>query len=312
MTVRNPRHSIFAGNVAIQSTALSLCVFGSLTVISGLSCLLGTFYDDEIFSIRWATLPFTNVFHFIAYINSNDIHPPVSYLLDKFVFNGLGNWKAVQFVNGVVNAAAIAWFHRQAIEKVASSERILLTFALATAATSEMWGTGLRWNAYFNPAFLILYTFALSSRPSITTRAAILAFGSAFLFHTSYLAIVAAPVLWGTFFVTSFHDLQIARVKVILIISAAVLVCLPQLFVLATVHLPSYIDTDSFSLSVPYSIAQSFSTLILGNAVFPIDYIPGLFLLALSIAAVTSIRTVLREKYSALLLGSCSDFLRMG
>src|SRR4029077_5633348 len=115
--------------------------------LSALSCILGTFYDDEIFSIRWAALPFSNIFDYIRFINSNDIHPPISYLLNKLSFEALGSWKAVQFVNGTLNAAAIAWFHRRAVDNVTASEQLALTFVLATAVTSAMWGTGLRWNA---------------------------------------------------------------------------------------------------------------------------------------------------------------------
>jgi len=169
---RHPALGLF-NRISIPSTTLSLCVFASLVTLSALSCILGAFYDDEIFNIRRAALPFRNLTDFVKYINSSDIHPPASYLLNKLTFDALGNWKAVKFVNGTIAAAAIAWFGFRTMQKVANAERVVLTFALATAAASELWGTGLRWNAYFNPAFLILYTVALSTRPSVTVRAAI-------------------------------------------------------------------------------------------------------------------------------------------
>ena len=279
-----------------------MCVFGTLVVLSGLSCILGTFYDDEIINIRRAALSFSSLYDYVRYINSNDIHPPVSYLLNKLAFDALGNWKAVQFVNGTLNAAAIAWYYRRTVDKVAEGERLGLTFVLATAATSEMWGTTLRWYAYFNFVFLVLYTVALSKKPSVTARAAILAIGTVFLFHTSYLTIVAAPVLWGTFVVRLLPDLRRPDiVRIALILFVTMIACLPQLYVMVTVHFPIYVSTNSFP--VLYSIALPIATLTLGNAVFPIDYIPGLFLLLLAFTFVFSIKSILRDNYAAILFG---------
>jgi len=302
MNIPGPAKLNFFSKIANPSMVSSLFVFGCLTIFSGLSCIFGTFYDDEIFSIRWAALSFSNIFDYVRYINSHDIHPPASYLLNKFAFEALGNWKAVQFVNGTLNAAAIAWFHRCTVDKVATRERLALTFVLATAVTSEMWGTGLRWNAYFNPVFLVLYTVALLKRPSVTARAAVLGIGTVFLFHTAYLTIVAAPVLWGTFLARSLHNLRPSCVaRIALILFAVVIACLPQLYVMVTVHLPSYAGSHSYS--VLYSIAQSISTLALGTAVFPIDYVPALFLLGLTATAVSSLKSILHDEYFAVLFG---------
>lgn len=197
--------------ISIPSTTLSVSVFASLVTLSALACILGTFYDDEIFNIRRAAHPFVSLVDFVNFLNSTDIHPPASYLLNKLTFEVLGNWKAVQLVNGTLNAAAIAWFHFWMLGKVGERERFLLTFALATAVTSQLWGTGLRWNAYFNPIFLVLFTVAMSKRPSVVARASFLAVGTVLLFHISYLTVVAGAVLWAVFFTTSFSELRQTR-----------------------------------------------------------------------------------------------------
>src|SRR5436190_13391553 len=194
--------------ITASSTAGSLCVFASLVVLSGLSCVIGTFYDDEIYNIRTAALPYLKIIEYINYKGSIDVHPPTSYILNKLGFDAFGSWKAVQFLNGTLNAAAVAWFYYCMAEKVAQHERFALMFFLATAVTIEMWGTSLRWYAYFNPIFLVLYSIALSKWLSMTSRAAILAVGTVILFYTSYLTWVAAPILWGSFIATSIQDLR--------------------------------------------------------------------------------------------------------
>jgi hypothetical protein len=286
----------------------SLWIFGCLVTFSGLACILGTFYDDEFFSITSA-LSYPHLVDYIKYINSTDIHPPVSYVLNKLSYDSLGNWKAIKFINGVVNAGAIAWFYKHAAKKVAPNERLALSFGLATAVTIELWGTSLRWNAYFNPVFLFLYTVALSERQSIITRAAILAVGSVFLFHTSYMTLVAAPVLWVTFVITSYRELQsivIAR-RVALILLIAVIVCLPQAYVLLTMHLPYFFGTlmggAPYSLSLLHSFLLSTASLTIGSAVFPIDFVPGFFVLMLAVASVSSARRMLRDNNVVVLLG---------
>lgn len=289
--------------IGSQSTIWSLCIFGSLVTLSGLSCIVGTFYDDEIYSIREAALPFANLWDYIKHVNSHDVHPPVSYVLNRLAFAALGDWKAVKFVNGTINAAAIAWFYSCTAHRFSQPERFAIALALATAVTSLMWATSLRWSAYFNPVFLGLYVVALSPRPSITARAGILAIGTVFLLYTAYLAAVAAPVLWGTFLAVSFRDLRradIVRIAAMLVIGA--ITCLPQLYVLFTVHLPIYVGQGNSS-SITRAFAESFSALTVGTAIFPIDYVPLLFILLLAIACAASAKRALRDAEIAVLLG---------
>jgi hypothetical protein len=170
-----------------------------------------------------------------------------------------------------------------------------------TAVTSAMWGVGLRWNAYFNPVFLVLYTVALAKGTSVIARAAILAIGTVFLFHTSYMTFAAAPVLWGTLVGISYRrpkSGQITRIALILV--ATGIACLPQLYVLLTVHLPIYAPQHSWSIL--YSVAQSIYTLMVGNAVFPLDYVPCLFAVLLVAACLSSAHRVILDSSLAPLI----------
>src|SRR5262245_63528841 len=58
-----------------------------------------------------------------------------------------------------------------------------------------------------------------------------------------------------------------AIVHIAWILFASSILVLPQLFVFATIHLPGSISQTG---SIPYSAAQSLSTLLLGNAIFPL------------------------------------------
>lgn len=56
--------------------------------------------------------------------------------------------------------------------------------------------------------------------------------------------------------------------------------------------------------SILYAIGQSASTLIIGNAVFPIDWIPGLFLLSFAVASIFSAKKILGDRYAVVLLAA--------
>jgi len=90
-------------------------------------------------------------------------------------------------------------------------------------------------------------------------------------------------------------------------ILAGVVACLPQIYVLLTVHLPVHqgnlMGSAPYLYSLLYSIPQSISTLTIGDAVFPIDYVPCLFLLLLAIAFLFSARRIFSDANFLMLFG---------
>src|SRR5262249_16648598 len=67
------------------------------------------------------------------------------------------------------------------------------------------------------------------------------------------------------------------------------------------VHLPIYAHGHSFS--IPYAFTQSILTLAVGTAVFPIDYVPVLFMILLAAASIASAKSILRDGHVTVLLG---------
>ncbi len=135
-------------------------IAGGLIVLAGVSLLtlvsnrIGSFYDDEIYTIRLleACRSWRDV---IASANSGDVHPPLAYLIDYSLWQLLGNWKAVQLIAGLANAAALAEVAWIAAPVLPRRSWLILTALLATAASTVMWGASLRWYAWFNPVFAL-------------------------------------------------------------------------------------------------------------------------------------------------------------
>lgn len=253
-------------------------VFLALAALVVLTNRFGSYYDDEIASIRlmeqahdWRAV--------IALANSRDVHPPLGYLIDFALHTLTGDWKTVQLVAGLVNAGALAAFVWLAAQGLPRRTWRVLAFLAATAATQIMWGASLRWYAWFNPLFAVTLASLLWGQLSARSAAALIAVTGAALLHTSYLALIAVPLL-GIVWCWRYR-LALDRTTLLAAMlcgALALAVCLPQLLVFREVHLPGG-EAQRGGLTLAF--AQTATTVLLGNAVFPLAVLPALAGLAL-------------------------------
>jgi len=249
----------------------ALLVFAALALLAAFVTRNGTFFDDEIASIRlmeaasdWRAV--------IVEANGSDVHPPLGYVIDFVLFGLLGSWKAVQCVAGLANAAALAAFVALAGRALPRRAWLVLCALAATDATAIMWGASLRWYAWFHPVFLLALAAVLWAPWRAVACAAAIAVAGVVLFHISYLALAAMPVLGLLWFARYARTLapREAALCAALALAAAVL-CLPQARVLLAVHLAGQGQQRG---GLPLALIQSSITLIFGNAVFPLGIVP--------------------------------------
>ena len=139
---------------ARERLAGALVVLAVLALLAVVSNRAGSFFDDEIYTIGLLE-PCRSWRDVIAAANGGDVHPPLGYLIDFGLWRLLGEWKAVQLVAGLANAAAlaaVAWIAAPALPR---RTWLILVALLATAASVVMWGASLRWYAWFNPVFAL-------------------------------------------------------------------------------------------------------------------------------------------------------------
>jgi CheY-specific phosphatase CheX len=247
-------------------------VFVSLAILAWLSNHNGLYFDDEIFTIQLLEGK-PSLRSVIVAANSYDLHPPLSYAIQHLFHRLTGDWKSVQLVAGLVNAAAFAWFAFLAHRGLPRGAWLVLTGLLATFATGIMWGASLRWYAWFNPCFILALGLVLWGRMKPLASLAVLAGLGAVMFHINYLAVVAMPLLGLVWLWRYRSEIGWGTAKGALpILAAAALVCVPQLLVLLRVHLAYPLETQVGS--VPMSLVQTGLTIALGNAVFPLNPLP--------------------------------------
>ena len=82
----------------------------------------GTFYDDEIFNIRNVSI--RGFAALIQHVNTDDVHPPGSYVLNRVLLDLLGNWELVKIADGFLNALALGFFFWMAWPRISSRPRL--------------------------------------------------------------------------------------------------------------------------------------------------------------------------------------------
>jgi hypothetical protein len=250
-----------------------LVVAGTLGTIATVATLLGSLYDDEIANIQIvASHDLPTIIHTV---NSVDVHPAGSYLINKWLHDLLHSWAAVKIIGGWLNALGYACFTWFAYEKLQPRARPWAIFILATTASVVLWGASVRWYAYFNPVFAATLGIILFSDWRLGTRSVILGMAAVVLFYLSYAAFCAVPVLLIIHVGREFHRWPARDIRTLALVAGlALLACLPQLIVFATVQATR---TTGQTGSALQSALQLGMTLVLGNAVFPIAFLPGLY-----------------------------------
>jgi hypothetical protein len=254
----------------------------------------GTFYEDEVFNIRQIQLSDGAL---IAYFNHSDVHPPGSYLLNKALFDIFGSWRLVQLVSATLNAfglGALFWLARPSLTR---AEAVALLGLLSSAATVLMWGQSLRWYAYFNPAATVIYGILIFSQGAPVRRGLVALVATGVLFHISYAALPAFVTFAAVFLVRD--GMQLSRRDWGVLLGVGILVvlaCLPQGYYFLRYHLSAAEALGSGdspagqTSSLLMSAVTILITLSIGNAIFPIDILPALLVVAWGALIVTEAR----------------------
>ncbi len=107
-------------------------------------------YDDEYFNIRVVTE--NNLRGVIHVIQTSDLHPPFSYIINYVIFKITGNWSLVRLSAVFLFLGSVFY----ASKKIANSaERIFFVFLLGLSPNLLLWVTGLRWYAYMVPLLIL-------------------------------------------------------------------------------------------------------------------------------------------------------------
>ena len=237
-----------------------LSLYGLIGLLYGSVALMSYGFDDEFFNIKLVEQHGMNAFRVTQ---QTDVHPPLSYLLNALIYEALGDWSRVRIVSALMLCLAIfrlCEFLRQNHGSAAGHLALLL---LASNPALLLWGTSLRWYAYFLPVVLWLLVIPRNRGWPLWLK---LAFGLVILGYTGYVALLIAPALVLLYWSKS-TDAPITKLKrCSASLVGATILYIPQLAIFSMYHLP---NRQSQTGTLLKSIAGFFVAQISNQGVFP-------------------------------------------
>jgi hypothetical protein len=222
-------------------------------------------YDDEFVNISLIEHLGAGA---LRWVQSTDVHPPGSYLLNWLGYSLTHDWRAVRLLSAVFCTASIIY----AIETmrrrtgVRSAARLFVLLGLNPALL--LWCTGLRWYAYFVPVLILT---CVTPKASGLRYWAKLVGGLVLLGYIGYAVFVIAPAVILSYWYESRETLTSKARSLLILGPIGVGVYAPQLHVFLTVHVHSGSQiTSLFRSLVGFYVAQ-----ISNQGVFPLS-LPGI------------------------------------
>jgi hypothetical protein len=222
-------------------------------------------FDDEYFNLMV-------VEHFgsgiASYTQTTDVHPPLSYLLNNWLFKSFGKWEYVRMISGILTATSII----AAISSLGRNRNVsfslILIYLLAFNPAILMWGTSLRWYGYFIPLLIWLIIVPENMKwhwPKFFLLMLLMG-------YLAYISFFILPSMFLYYWIKDKRDALI-KIKAILIPGIlSLLIYIPQLIIFFNVHYPR---SGGQVFSLPSGLIGVLSTYFSNQGVFPLS-VPGI------------------------------------
>ena len=242
--------------------SLRYVLYGFTTLIYIIVAFNSSGYDDEFFNINLVEQHGFSAFFFTQ---SNSVHPPLSYLLNAFLYEALGSWSGVRLVSALMVCVGFFYLSENIAKEQGNRAAILTFLLLATNPALLLWGTSVRWYAYFLPVLLWLLIIPKNKNEWYWAK---LAFGLVILGYIGYATFIIAPALILGYWFANPQDFKTKLKYFLPSMGFAAIAYLPQLLVFFNVHFP---NGESQIGSIFSSFAGVFIAQFSNQGVFPIS-----------------------------------------
>jgi len=219
-------------------------------------------FDDEFFNVN---LVEQHGFSAFLVTQLEDMHPPLSYLLNAFLYEALGSWSGVRLVSAITICAAFFYVCENIGKEYGNRAAVLTFLLLATNPATLLWGTSIRWYAYYLPVLLWLLVIPKNQNASYWAK---LAIGLVILGYIGYITFLIAPALILVYWFANSQDFKIKLKYFLICLGIASIAYLHQLLIFFNVHL---LNSQSQFGSIFSSISGVFISQFSNQGVFPIS-----------------------------------------
>jgi hypothetical protein len=222
-------------------------------------------FDDEYFNLMVVERFGTAV---ASYTQTTDVHPPLSYIINAWLYKALGGWEFVRMISGILTASSLIITISNLSKGKSTLYALIFIYLLAFNPAILMWGTSLRWYGYFFPVLIWLLVIPRNTQWHwIKFFVAML-----WLAYVGYISFFIFPSLFIYYWMSDKRDNK-KKIRALLIPGIlALLLYVPQLITFLNIHYPRS-GGQIFSFSS--GLVGIYSTSLSNQGVFPLSY-PGL------------------------------------
>jgi hypothetical protein len=266
-------------------------------------------YDDEYFNIR--VVEENSLGKMVSLIQTSDLHPPLSYILNYLFYHATGSWNIVRLVSGLLFVGSLFYYVSRITDQ---RHRLLAILLLGLNPTILLWTTGLRWYAYVLPVLMLLTALPDHRKWYYWPKFFLLISLTCFLGYVGFFLVVPYFIFYWL------NDADSSRKKIRKILLPAFLAAIAyayQFYIFLTIHSKANLSESGnqqvFELRT--SLISWVSSVAGNQGVFPLS-VWGFCSIAgsciLFVAALFSFRIVNRQKHWLVFLVASVLFIISG
>lgn len=270
-------------------------IFGCIYLIVALNSFG---FDDEFYNLNIVENLGIGV---TSFTQRDDVHPPLSFYFNSQLIRFLNDWSLVRAVSALFLMMSIIYYTRNVGK--GKSEKILLFLLIATSPSLLLWGTSLRWYAYFLPTLFIMLVKPKSQNFTYWLKFII---GSLLLGHIGYIFLLLSPILFLYYLNGYKRPTKLIILHSTVSILLIILFYTPQLVVFYNYHLPNGSNQyDSFLKNLQGVFISIFSN----QGLFPITIfgilgaIGVMIMIYSSIINIKKLKNLYHNSFSHFVLG---------
>ena len=247
------------------------------------------YFDDEVGNLLKMSWRIGEIF---TNIQEKDVHPPLSYLINKFLFDIFSSYKAILIFSMILNVSALGYFYKFSEKKMNDNySKILLFIFVFLSGGLLLWTNSVRWSAYWIPLFIILYTHLLKYQILDKKNIIVISLLLVLMTYINYLTFLLIISLTVYFIVLRRNDIKFKNIILFSLIYFSLSTY--QIFVFLTVHVQNKANQVSNLLN---STLNTMYGVLNGGSVFISSSLFILYVIATLFIIVVGFKNVFFEK----------------
>ena len=220
-------------------------------------------YDDEYFNIRM--IREHDMQSLIYTIQHTDIHPPLSYILNKCIYALFRDWAFVRLFSAFLFLSSLIYLLSKTKD---NSQRLILLLFLGINPTVLLWATSIRWYAYVLPLIILLHRIPDYKQTYYWWRFFIIGLIISFL---GYIGLVITGMYFLVYWIKDEHKWPLKLKRIIFPAVLFLMIYAYQVWVFFFVHIKTDLENNPQQYNFVTSALAYVSSAFSNQGLFPLS-----------------------------------------